>query len=362
MRKTTIFRSSSLVVLCAAVASAGATAQEPDTLQLPQRPDVHIVVAGETLWDLAQRYLDDPFLWPEIYRLNTLVVEDPHWIFPGEELRLGPLDTTMVGETVVVGQPVVGDPDVDVSPQVEQAVLPDQPVEDVLVPDMPPPGAPPPPPPGFLTEGQDLPWGKVLRAVGKPTLSSLSATSSTLIYGEVAIEAPRDAMYQLGDSLLMAKLTRDVPGWGKIVHPTGIAVVTQVTDDGGRAQIVQQFDRVSDGQVAIPLEPFRDPGMVVPVPLDNGLMGAIVEIRDPRVIPGQQDILFIDRGREDGVALGDVFTVLRPGQREGIAPDTVGYMQIVHTRDQSSSGLLIIINDLGIGVGAPVQLFAKMPT
>jgi hypothetical protein len=147
MRKTTIFRSSSLVVLCAAVASAGATAQEPDTLQLPQRPDVHIVVAGETLWDLAQRYLDDPFLWPEIYRLNTLVVEDPHWIFPGEELRLGPLDTTMVGETVVVGQPVVGDPDVDVSPQVEQAVLPDQPVEDVLVPDMPPPGAPPPPPP-----------------------------------------------------------------------------------------------------------------------------------------------------------------------------------------------------------------------
>jgi hypothetical protein len=202
----------------------------------------------------------------------------------------------------------------------------------------------------------------VLRAVGKPTLSSLSATSSTLIYGEVAIEAPRDAMYQLGDSLLMAKLTRDVPGWGKIVHPTGIAVVTQVTDDGGRAQIVQQFDRVSDGQVAIPLEPFRDPGMVVPVPLDNGLMGAIVEIRDPRVIPGQQDILFIDRGREDGVALGDVFTVLRPGQREGIAPDTVGYMQIVHTRDQSSSGLLIIINDLGIGVGAPVQLFAKMPT
>ena len=46
----------------------------------------HIVVKGETLWDLSDKYYKDPFKWGKIYTGNLDKISDPDHIYPGEEI------------------------------------------------------------------------------------------------------------------------------------------------------------------------------------------------------------------------------------------------------------------------------------
>ena len=71
-------------------------------------PQSHTVREGDTLWELAKHYRGDPFLWSDIYRMNTGVVEDPHWIYPGEVLQLAASDSVHAVPTVDTPEPPAG--------------------------------------------------------------------------------------------------------------------------------------------------------------------------------------------------------------------------------------------------------------
>ena len=50
-------------------------------------PEVYIVKKGDTLWDISNIYLNEPWLWPQLWRTNVHI-SNPHLIYPDDELRL----------------------------------------------------------------------------------------------------------------------------------------------------------------------------------------------------------------------------------------------------------------------------------
>lgn len=63
-----------------------------DEVQLKDsHPDHHNVVKGDTLWDISETFLQNPWMWPEIWHVNPQI-ENPHLIYPGDIITLIYLD------------------------------------------------------------------------------------------------------------------------------------------------------------------------------------------------------------------------------------------------------------------------------
>ncbi len=351
-------------------------------------PATHTVQQGETLWGLAKQYLGDPLLWPEIYRINTTVVEDPHWIFPGEELRF----VSAAPDTAAVAAAPAPQGEVTVAPAPADTAAP-RPAPS-------PSGNPFDGPTifsakggvattaatlrlrseqayravragehysaGFLTEGEQLPAGRLLGNMRTASISRLNAVTSATLFSDVAISAPPGDSTKPGDLLLAYEVPRRIDPYGDLVLPTGLLRVTFGGEPGQTiaARVIEIYRPILSDQMVIRVPAFQAVGQRG-VPVDSGVVGSVIDLRDPHELVTLQDILFIDRGAEDSVHLGDTFQVTGMSTASagiGAVIEDEAKLLIVYVRAHTATGMVIQIDRPDVKAGATARQILRMPS
>ncbi len=372
-------------------------AQQQQTPPTQEGRQTHIVRPGDTLWDLAQFYLTDPFLWPEIYRINTMVVEDPHWIYPDERLRLPGAEEIaevelIAGEIPVEGLPGEGEVEVAVEPEV---MPPEAEFGEIEPIDM--SGVQtifvarqlqrqtltyqrePPTPPvavseydfhraAMLVQLDELgARGEVIEpAAARATVNVRGDYLNVTVFSKLYVSHPGGEPPSPGDLLLLLQIDRRVKGYGYVIRPTGLVTVAAVYDDVSTVVVTEIYDPINIGNSAVRAERFDDRPGVFAQPVATGPSGELVGVFMGQAVPSVEDIIFIDIGRNQGVDIGDEFSLYAPnrvstsGYRLPEEPIAVG--RVVRVMEGTSTLRVISQEHPAIIEGLPVRMVAKMPS
>ncbi len=219
---------------------------------------------------------------------------------------------------------------------------------------------------GFLTENDRLPFGKVLGPVIPEQIRSSSAQATALPLTAIAVEAPRGGSYQIGDTLLVLQLGPEIRSYGDVVVPTGLARVVDTVQGRFVAELVATYGPVRQGQRVLPAEKFTPSGDAHAVPVNDGVQATFIGGAGRQDLKAPQMVVFLDKGRRDGVAPGDLFEIRRHPERlpdgRQLVNDVMATVQVVHVREHTATGRVLNVLSPDIAPGTEARQIARLPS
>lgn len=303
-----------------------ATAAENDQ---PEVSTVYTIVPGDTLWGLSKRFLNDPYYWPNLWAANQKEIGNPHFIYPGQRLRI-------YGDRIEIEDGAKA-PGV----QTEQPAAKAAPAEE-------PPGA------GFAVTGSE---GFLMESEIQPVGIIVSTHENREIVGTddiVYTDIGRAVGANVGDRFSIFKKMGAVSHpvtniiLGDRVIPLGELQLAEVDEKVSKAIITKAFQEIGAGAFLLP---YRDRKFTIPLKAaDRDLVGYIVETQTGNAALAVRDVAYLDLGSAQGVQPGNLLYIVRdmtPDQRfaadkiKKFPVEVIGALVVVQTGVNSSTAVIV---------------------
>lgn len=347
-----IINSCTLVLLLSLITPTALFAE--DAQLTPNHPNKYYVKQGDTLWDISQLFLQNPWAWPEIWHINNQV-SDPHLIYPGDEISLVYMDQN--GEqkpALMVTKRDPGVKTVKLSPEKREyqisSTIPTIPLSKVE---------------SFLNS---------TRVVDKVVLNDapyvIAAAQRHMVMGQ------GDTMYAMGDwsnpqsayGIYRPGKVYSDPETGEVLgyeaRDIGIARYIKDEDEVGTFTILRANLEIREYDRLLPTETNPVEASFYPKSPADDLKGEIIRVFSGVKNIGQYDVVVLNRGTREGVEQGDVFAIYRRGmivrdkqaknQKIQLPDERAGLLMVFKTHEKVSLALVLNAKSI-LSIGDKVQ-------
>jgi hypothetical protein len=298
----------------------------------------YTVKKGDTLWGLSQRFNDTPWQWPDLWRENDQIT-NPHWIYPGERIRLFRKSEQQHIQTPQKVVPSV-QPQAEATPSAEEKA----PEVYYLYTSM--------DQVGFIRKPAVQPDGVIFKALDDKKLISADDTvyirhpesgslSSNLSPGS------RWTVYRtMKPSDAEASETEIGTQHGTQHYLLGVLEIIKNEGRFAIAKIIKSYRAIRIGDLLMPYEK-QSPEINV-VDSTPGIDGHIINSEDHNKLIGSLFVVFIDKGSRDNIVPGQLYdvysqetaTIGSKGESIALDPVVVGNLIVLRTEDTTSTCLM----------------------